>query len=134
MIVRIVAAAIVAMLGPTLLQAAPRLVYKDPAAVVSVRVEDLLGRMTLEEKVAQMLAVWEGKVEIFDQELQFDPAKAAAKYPNGFGTFARPQDLRGAVSPRLAHGRDARATVKLVNAIQHYAMKKNALRHPGMVP
>ena len=123
-------AAILALFGPVLLQAAPAAVYKDPAAALNARVEDLLGRMSLEEKVAQMQAVWEGKVEIFDKDLQFDPAKAAAKYPNGFGTFARPEDLRGAVSPRLAHGRDARATVKLVNAIQHYAVEKTRLGVP----
>jgi beta-glucosidase len=126
---RIVAACLT-LLAPALLQAAPLPVYKDPAAAVNLRVEDLLGRMTLEEKVAQMLAVWEGKVEIFDKDLQFDPAKAAGKFPDGFGTFARPQDLRGAVSPRLAHGRDARATVKLVNAIQHYAVQKTRLGIP----
>ncbi len=132
---RIFAAAILGLVTPALLQtalsqAAPSPAYKDPAAGVSARVEDLLGRMSLEEKVAQMLAVWEGKVEIFDQQLQFDPAKAAAKYPNGFGSFARPADQRGAVSPRLAHGRDARATVKLVNAIQHYAVEKTRLGIP----
>ncbi len=127
---RLLAVAILALLCPVLLQAAPAAVYKDPAAALNARVEDLLGRMSLEEKVAQMQAIWEGKVEIFDTNLQFDPAKAAARYPNGFGTFARPEDLRGAVSPRLAHGRDARATVKLVNAIQHYAVQKTRLGVP----
>jgi len=125
-----IVAAFLTLLAPALLQAAHGPVYKDPSATVNARVEDLLGRMSLEEKVAQMMAVWEGKVEIFDTDLQFDPAKAAAKYPNGFGGFSRPSDLRGAVSPRLAHGRDARATVKLVNAIQHYALEKTRLGIP----
>jgi len=30
-------------------------VYKDPAALIEERVKDLVGRMTLEEKIAQMV-------------------------------------------------------------------------------
>jgi beta-glucosidase len=137
---RSAAALLLAILGPGMLLAsmgraaagapAANPVYKDPAAALNARVDDLLGRMSLEEKVAQMCAIWEGKVEIFDKDFQFDAAKAAAKYPNGFGGFSRPSDLRGAVSPRLAHGRDTRATVKLVNAIQHFALEKTRLGIP----
>ena len=127
--VRIALAALV-LLNSSLLQAAPGPLYKDPGAPVSARVEDLLGRMSLEEKIAQMLAIWQGKVEIFDKDMQFDAAKAAVKYPNGFGTFSRPSDLRGAVSPREARGRDAQATVKLVNAIQHFALENTRLGIP----
>ncbi len=111
-------------------QAAPVPVYKDPAAGLSQRVDDLLGRMTLEEKIAQMLTVWGGKVDLFDANEQFDATKAAARYPDGIGGFARPADRRGAVSPRLAHGRDARETVALVNAIQHFALEQTRLGIP----
>jgi beta-glucosidase len=45
-----------------------RQLYKNPTAPVSARVEDLLGRMTLEEKVAQLEAVWQGKIAIFDDK------------------------------------------------------------------
>jgi beta-glucosidase len=127
---RFAAVAVMAILGPAVLHAAPGPVYKDPGASLNARVDDLLGRMTLEEKVAQMQAVWEGKVELFDKDMQFDPAKAAARYPNGFGGFSRPSDVSGAVSPRVARGRDARATVKLVNAIQHFALEKTRLGIP----
>jgi beta-glucosidase len=120
----------VAGLGPGMLLAAPGPLYKDPAAPVEARVSDLIGRMSLEEKVAQMQAVWEDKVEIFDGNLEFDAAKAAARYPNGFGGFSRPSDSRGAVSPRVARGRDPRATVKLVNDIQHFALEKTRLGIP----
>ncbi|HEY3729868.1 MAG TPA: glycoside hydrolase family 3 N-terminal domain-containing protein [Steroidobacteraceae bacterium] len=119
-----------AMLVPAMLLAAPGPAYKDPQVSVTARVDDLLARMTLEEKVAQMLCVWQNKIEVFDQAMQFDPAKAAARYPNGFGCFARPADRRGAVSPRVAHGRDPRATVQLVNAIQHFAIEKTRLGIP----
>jgi beta-glucosidase len=130
-ITRLIASvAMMAVLMPTALPAASTPLYKDPTASVSARVEDLLARMTLEEKVAQMQCVWQGKVEVFDQNMQFDPVKAAVRYPNSFGGFARPQDRRGAVSPRVAHGRDPRATVQLVNAIQHFAMEKTRLGIP----
>jgi beta-glucosidase len=127
---RTIGMVLAAMLAPSLLWAASTPIYKDRSATVDARVEDLLGRMTLEEKVAQMCTVWEKKVEIFDQNLQFDRAKAAVQYPNGFGGFARPSDLRGAVSPRIARGRDVRATVQLVNAIQHYALERTRLGIP----
>jgi len=104
--------------------------YQDPAAPLSTRVEDLIGRMTLEEKVAQMLTVWQNKAAVLDEHSQFDAVKAAAQYPHGFGGFARPQDRRGAVSPRLAPGRDSRETVALVNAIQHFALKHTRLGIP----
>jgi beta-glucosidase len=126
---RAVAASLVVLL-PAALAAAPTPIYKDPNANVTARVDDLLGRMSLEEKVAQMLAVWLQKVEIFDKDMQFDAAKAAAKFPDGFGSFSRPNDLRGAVSPRVARGRDAQGTVKIVNAIQHFALEKTRLGIP----
>jgi beta-glucosidase len=124
------AAVVLSILGPGLLHAAAAPLYKDAAAALNARVDDLLGRMTLEEKVAQMTAIWVTKAELFDVNMQFDAAKAAARYPNGFGGFSRPSDLKGPVSPRIAHGRDARATVRLVNAIQHFALEKTRLGIP----
>src|SRR5688572_17738416 len=38
-----------------------RAVYKDPSAPVEARVEDLLARMTLEEKIAQITTIWTKK-------------------------------------------------------------------------
>ena len=35
--------------------------YKDPEKSIEHRVSDLLYRMTLEEKVAQLLSLWEDK-------------------------------------------------------------------------
>src|SRR5262249_27651243 len=83
--------AVLAVLAPLACGAQPP-PYKDSQVPVRDRVEDLLGRMTLEEKVAQLLSVWLAKTEIFDSELRFDPAKARARYPNGLGQFARPSD------------------------------------------
>ncbi len=96
-------------------------VYKDAGARVEARVEDLLARMTLEEKVAQMQSIWEDKRDVFDANLEFDPKKMALKFPDGIGQFARPSDAIGPASPRLQPGRDVRGTIRLVNALQHYA-------------
>ena len=46
--------------------AADRPIYKDPAADVDHRVDDLLARMTLPEKIAQITAIWTQKPQIFD--------------------------------------------------------------------
>jgi beta-glucosidase len=106
--------------------------YKDPNAPVEARVDDLLKRMTLEEKVAQMLSIWDAKTEVFDAKLELDPKKMAQKYPNGVGQFARPSDATGPESPRLVPGRDVRATVRLVNALQRFALQHTRLGIPIM--
>jgi beta-glucosidase len=105
-------------------------VYKDSTAPVDARVEDLLARMTLEEKVAQMMSIWDAKASVFDARLEFDPAKMARRFPNGIGQFARPSDATGPASPRLLPGRDVRGTIRLVNALQHYAMSRTRLGIP----
>ncbi len=105
-------------------------VYKDPSASSESRVEDLLARMTLEEKVAQMMSIWDAKSDVFDAKLEFDPAKMAQRFPNGVGQFARPSDATGPASPRVIPGRDVRGTIRLVNALQHYAIERTRLGIP----
>jgi beta-glucosidase len=106
--------------------------YKDPKAPIERRVEDLLGRMTLEEKVAQMMSVWDAKSELFDAKLELDPAKLAKKFPMGMGQFARPSDATGPTSPRVLPGRDVQGTIRLVNGLQRYAMTRTRLGIPIM--
>ena len=104
--------------------------YRDPERPLAERVEDLLARMTLEEKVAQLVSLWDAKTGIFDRALTVDPAKLRQRYPHGLGQFARPSDARGPVSPREAPGRDPRETVALVNAIQRWAVEETRLGIP----
>ena len=116
-------------------QAAPaaassKMIYKDASAPIEARVDDLLARMTLDEKIAQITTVWLDKVKIFDDQLQLDPAKLAAQYPNGLGHFTRPSDAKASVSPRVARGRDPRQTVALVNALQKWATTQTRLGIP----
>jgi beta-glucosidase len=112
-------------------QPAAALVYKDAAAPLDARVTDLLSRMTLEEKVSQMLAVWNGKASVLDADNQFDPRKAEALYPNGIGQFTRPSDIKGSASPSHdERWRDTRGTVAFVNAVQHWATQDTRLGIP----
>ncbi|GAB4523426.1 MAG: glycoside hydrolase family 3 N-terminal domain-containing protein [Amphiplicatus sp.] len=104
--------------------------YKNPDAPVEARIDDLLARMTLEEKIAQITTVWTRKTELFDESGAFDPEKAKALYPAGIGHFARPNDLQGPSSPLEKPFRDARQTVALVNAIQRYAVEETRLGIP----
>ncbi|TWB69748.1 beta-glucosidase [Nitrospirillum amazonense] len=105
-------------------------VYKDAGAPVAARVDDLLARMTLDEKVAQLIAVWDHKPAIFDAGMNFDPAKASGVYPNGLGQFTRPNDEKGSGSLRTQHWRDTKGTVAMVNAVQHWAVEKTRLGIP----
>ena len=106
-------------------------VYQDPSVPVEQRVDDLLARMTLEEKIAQITAVWNRKQEIFTPTNDFDVAKARRVFPAGIGQVTRPSDLRGSGSNPLEQPfRNARQTVALVNAIQHYAVKDTRLGIP----
>ncbi|MDB5704764.1 MAG: beta-glucosidase [Sphingomonas bacterium] len=126
-------AAPVALAGAAPSPAAPaeaRPLYKDAGAPIAARVDDLLKRMTLEEKVGQLLTVWDSKVKLLDAKKRIDPAKVAALYPNGFGGFARPSDAIGPASPRLVPGRDVKSTIELVNDLQRYALTKTRLGIP----
>lgn len=104
--------------------------YRDPQAPIEQRVEDLLARMTLEEKIAQITTVWSRKNELFDAAGRFDPARARELFPAGIGHFARPNDLRGLGSPWQTPFRDERQTIELVNALQRYAVEQTRLGIP----
>ena len=111
-------------------QAAGTPLYKNPKATVEQRVDDLLGRMTLEEKIVQLTTVWTRKQEIFTAANDFDAAKAHQVFPSGIGQMARPSDLRGTGDPFATPYRDAKQTVALVNSIQKYAVKETRLGIP----
>ncbi|MBO9528150.1 MAG: beta-glucosidase, partial [Sphingobium yanoikuyae] len=109
--------------------------YKDAAAPVDLRVRDLLSRMTLEEKVGQIIALWATKADIMDG-LTFSPAKAKVAYPNGFGQITRPSDRRGAPNGSIQAGgtgarwRTPAETVAFIESIQKWAMEETRLGIP----
>ncbi len=113
-------------------------IYKDAAAPIEDRIEDLLARMTLEEKVAQMLTIWEQKEEVQTPQGDFDPVKASESFPDGIGMIARPSDFRGvdqsnsgdAGASAEGRNRTARETVEYVNAAQRWAVNETRLGIP----
>ena len=116
---------------------AQRMPYKDAAQPVAARVEDLLRRMTLEEKVAQMIGIWEKKSDIQDAKGDFSPQKASRAFPNGLGQITRPSDKRGVTVSNNAAGvaadavnRTARETAEYVNAAQRWAVEQTRLGIP----
>jgi beta-glucosidase len=113
------------------LAAAPseRAAYLDPTQPVDRRVADLLGRMTLEEKVAQTLALWKQKERITGEDGSFSPEKAAKEIPHGIGQIARPSELRDAPS-RLRLG--PRENANFVNAVQKWLVENTRLGIPAL--
>jgi beta-glucosidase len=107
-------------------------VYRDPSAPIEQRVEDLLSRMTQEEKIAQITTLWTQKGEILNAAGEFDPAKAKERYPAGIGHFARPNDLTGGGNPNTEPFRDEKDTVALVNAIQKWTINETRLGIPAL--
>jgi beta-glucosidase len=101
--------------------------YRNRAAPLDERVRDLLGRMTLEEKAAQMVGVWNGKADLLvDGAGTFDPGKAAAAFADGhgLGQVGRPSDAGG--PPGLTPRRNA----ELTNAIQRFFLEHSRLGIP----
>jgi beta-glucosidase len=113
------------------LAAAPadRPLYKDPSQPVELRVADLLGRMTLEEKVAQTLGIWKRKERITDDEGRFAAAKAAEMLGNGIGQIARPSELRDRPK-RIVLG--PRENAAFVNAVQKWLIENTRLGIPAL--
>ncbi len=99
--------------------------YRNPKLTVRRRVQDLLSRMTLEEKAAQMTCVWQEKAgKLVDEHGNFDPARARKAFRNGhgLGQVGRPSDAAGGLSPRR--------TVELTNAIQRFFIEESRLGIP----
>ena len=110
--------------------------YKNPSLPVEQRVEDLLARMTLEEKVQQMVAIWLQKEKIQAPDGEFDPVKASQNFPNGLGQISRPYDRR-AITQGAAAGaaagtinRNAEDTARYINAAQKWAVEQTRLGIP----
>src|SRR5579872_5782612 len=105
--------------------------YRNSTLPPGQRVKDLLKRMTLQEKAAQMMGVWQQKAQLLvDERGNFDEAKArkAFRKGHGLGQVGRPSDAGGARDS--ADNRTARTMAELTNAIQRFFVENSRLGIP----
>lgn len=75
--------------------------YRDPKLPVEQRVADLLSRMTLDEKLAQLVGTWQTNLpetssqRFVDSSGKFLPDRAAVALKYGLGEMTRPSNHRG---------------------------------------
>lgn len=100
-------------LGQTKTRKGP--LYKDPLQSVEVRVKDLLSRMTLQEKLAQMQDLSASEIMVSDA---IDPVKMDQKLKGkSFGVFE-------------GMGLTVAQYAKVINTLQEYMVKKTRLGIP----
>lgn len=103
--------------------------YQNPQLSIDERVKDLLARMTLEEKVAQMMCVWMEKPndnrEIPKEQMpfggKFSADLAKQRIPHGIGQFARQREL---LTPR--------ESAEYANAVQKWLRENTRLGIPAI--
>jgi beta-glucosidase len=97
--------------------------YRDSKRPVEQRVSDLLSRMTLEEKLAQLEGTWQNRqfpVTFFvDEKNAFQPDRAALVLKNGLGEMSRPSEHRG-----------PREMAEFTNTIQKWLQQNTRLGIP----
>ncbi|MFN2531691.1 MAG: glycoside hydrolase family 3 N-terminal domain-containing protein [Pyrinomonadaceae bacterium] len=101
--------------------------YKNSHLSVEQRVNDLLSRMTLEEKIAQMTCLWtkrpqENSVTDFTTDRgDFSPREAAQVMKYGIGQIARQREQKG-----------PRAGAIFANAVQRWLIENTRLGIPAI--
>ena len=106
--------------------AAAQAPYQDPSLPIDARVKDLLQRMTLEEKVAQLQGFRTKDPHAFDDKGNFVGGADAAALGNGAGSvWAGPP---GAGGDRFAH--NPRERIFRMNSVQKYMLEKTRLGIP----
>ena len=96
--------------------------YQNPDLSTDDRVEDLLARMTLDEKLAQIGSLW--SFELFRTETELDPALLRTRLADGIGQVSR---VAGATNLEPA------AAVEVGNAIQRFLIEETRLGIPAIL-
>lgn len=103
--------------------------YRNPHLPIDDRVKDLLGRMTPEEKAAQMMCLWMEKPNdnsrVPKEQMpfggQFSPTAAKAKMPHGIGQLARQREMF-----------DPKQSAEYANAVQKWLKENTRLGIPAV--
>ena len=93
----------------------------DPTSTVSARAAELLGRMTLPEKLAQLGSVW--TYDLIDGE-RLDEPKARSRLADGIGQVTRVAGATNLPPERVA---------ELGNAIQRFLVEETRLGIPAII-
>ena len=96
-------------------------IYKNSALPIEQRVEDLIARMTLEEKVAQLTSFFSRDTNAFDENGNFISVQDTAILNRGAGTFNARSLWRMQSSKKRA---------LCMNGIQRYMLEKTRLGIP----
>lgn len=102
-------------------------IYEDYRKPIDQRAQDLLLKMTMQEKLAQLQSPWIGKAKLFRQN-KFDAEKAKDAFPHGLGEVLQ-----------ISHGNSVLAAEKTpvsadiavsANQIQHHFLNNTRLGIP----
>jgi beta-xylosidase len=96
--------------------------YRDASLPFDARVADLLARMTLEEKIAQLGSLW--SFELFRSETQIDPERMGERLADGIGQISR---VAGATNLGPA------AAAEAGNVIQRFLVEETRLGIPALL-
>jgi len=102
--------------------------YKNPEKTIDARVNDLLKRMTLEEKVAQLQTVWVGRQKLETENGAFTGEHAKDILGLGIGQVARPAENKAVITPNKTPSQ----TLAFTNAVQKYLVENTRLGIPAI--
>ncbi len=120
---RISLSAIIVVLLSTACSHDRGMLYKNPAVLPDERVEDLLARMTLDEKISQLYTIRIHDTLAWDDQGNFIGTKDSARLTLGVGAF-----WSGPLYSRSPEER-----VACINGIQRYLMENSRLGIPAFV-
>ncbi|MDZ7288358.1 MAG: glycoside hydrolase family 3 C-terminal domain-containing protein [candidate division KSB1 bacterium] len=98
--------------------------YKNSALPIEERVEDLIKRMTLEEKVGQLVSFFARDTSAFDDNGNFVSPQDTAILNRGVGAFS---------ARSLWRSKSARHRAQCINGIQKYMLEKTRLGIPVLM-